>query len=91
MAVGRVLEKALGMEEEPPRLTEAEVLGIARMTAQEQAWPWEDPVSVTYTPGSRRKGGRWHIMTNARCRGGNVNVHISDKTGAVYHKGFAPY
>ncbi len=29
-------------------------------------------------------------MTNASYMGGNVNIHIDDGTGAVYHKGFAP-
>jgi len=30
-------------------------------------------------------------MTNADYRGGNVNIWINDETGAVFHKGFAPY
>ena len=93
MAVGRVLDKAFGWESPPPRLTEGEVLQIARAAAEEQGWPWTEvePVSVGFTPGDRHSAGVWNIFTNANCRGGNITIHISDETGAVIHKGFAPY
>jgi len=91
LAVGRVLDRAFGWETPPPRLTEAEVLQTARAVAEGQGWPWSEPVWVAFTPGGRRGGGGWRIMTNASGMGGNVNIVISDDTGAVLQKGFAPY
>jgi len=93
LAIGRVLDRAFGWETSPPRLSEAEVLRIARAATEEQGWPWseDEQVSVGSSPGSRDKPGSWHVMTNANYRGGNVNIWIDDGTGAVYHKGFAPY
>ncbi len=93
MAVGRVLDRAFGWEDAPPRLTEAQVLQIARAATEEQGWPWseDEQVSVGFSPGSRQKPGSWHVMTNADYMGGNVNIWIDDGTGAVFNKGFAPY
>jgi len=89
LAIGRVLDRAFGMETPPPRLTETEVLRIAGVTAEGQGWPWEEPVSVGFTPGSRRRPGEWEVFTNASCKGGNAIIRINDETGAVLNKGFA--
>ena len=85
LAVGRVLDRVFGWETSPPRLTEAEVLRIARAATEEQGWPRseDEPVSVGYTPGDRRGSGGWYVRTNANYRGGNVNIWIDDGTGAV--------
>ncbi|MGH2610502.1 MAG: hypothetical protein ACRDHF_15585 [Tepidiformaceae bacterium] len=93
LAVGKALDRAFGWETPLPRLNEAEVLRIARATAQEQGWTWTETESVWvgFTPGSCRGGGVWRVMTNANYMGGNITLHISDETGAVLHKGFAPY
>jgi len=62
---------------------------MAREVAQREGWPWAEPVSVVrYTTFWRAKV-RWHIMTNANCCGGNVNVHIDDSTREVIAKGYA--
>ncbi len=89
LAVGRLLYRALGMEEPPPRLTEAEVLQIARATADQQGWPWTEPATVGFTPGSGRKPGQWRVFTGADGMGGNITIRINDETGTVLNKGFA--
>jgi len=93
LAVGRVLDRAFGWETPPPRLTGAQVLQIARAAAEEQGWPWVEgeQVLVGFNPGDRHSAGVWDIFTNANYRGGNITMQISDGTGAVIHKGFAPY
>ncbi len=61
--------------------SEAEQLAIAE--CHRRGWPWQDPVQVnegfTY----------WHFMTNADQLGGNVNIFIDSRTGAVRKAGFA--
>jgi len=89
LAAGRALDKVFSTETPPSRLTDTEVLRIARVTAEEQGWPWREPVSAVFGPGGGGSPGEWHVMTNAGHRGGNVNIWINDETGTVFHKGFA--
>ncbi|MDB5343365.1 MAG: hypothetical protein JWP89_1742 [Schlesneria sp.] len=63
----------------------------ALQVAVEAGWPWHEPIQV----GKKRLffifgPATWHVMSNAVCRGMNVNVHIDDQTGRVISKGFAP-
>jgi len=92
LVVGSALEKALGMEQPPPRLTEAQVLKIARAAAEEQGWPWleGEEVLVSFTPGGSRGAGEWSVLTYPGGKGGNVKIVISDQTRAVLRKGFMP-
>ena len=73
-------------------MTKEEAIQLAKSAADGEGWPWQEPVSVraerTFILLGRR---RWRIMTNANCRGGNVNIVIDDETGAVTSKGFAKY
>ncbi len=92
MAVGKVLDRVFGWEEAPPRLTQAEVIRIAQAAAEAQGWPWVDDeqVLVGFTPGERRGGGHWSVLTHPGGMGGNVSIVIDDETGAVLKKGFMP-
>jgi hypothetical protein len=72
-------------------MTRDEVIAIAGEVASREGWPWREPVIAK----KRRVfvvAGRasWHVMSNANFRGGNVNVHLDDRTGQVINKAFAP-
>jgi hypothetical protein len=71
-------------------MTESEALMLAKDVAGREGWPWEEPVIVRrYRTWPFFGQLRWHIMTNANDRGGNVNIHIDDRTATVTLKGFA--
>jgi hypothetical protein len=68
-------------------MTYEEALKSARITAEQHAWPWIEPVAVI----KRRKyilfGPLfWHIKTNANSRGSNVVIEVDDMTGKVVVK-----
>ncbi|MGH2610501.1 MAG: hypothetical protein ACRDHF_15580, partial [Tepidiformaceae bacterium] len=77
-----MLDKVFGTETPPPRLTEERVLEIARATGEKEGWPCIEPVLVSFTPGDRRNAGVWSVWTAASGKGGNINIHVSDETGA---------
>lgn len=63
---------------------------MARAAAANEGWPWIEPVVIQrYRTWSLFGRLRWHVMTNANNRGGNVNIHIDDRTASVASKGFA--
>ena len=71
-------------------MTEEEALSLAQETAAKEGWPWQEPVVVQrYRTWLGLGSLRWHFMTNAKQRGGNVNIHIDDRTASVSSKGFA--
>jgi hypothetical protein len=63
-------------------VTEADAINIAAKYAQEQGWPWLEPVVCR-----RRKrwfsNGVFVIRTNAGMRGGNVVLTIDATDGKV--------
>ena len=65
------------------RLTRHEAEEIAKAECVRRGWPWGEPVSV------QRQLLSYRIMTNANRRGGNVNIFIDARTGAVLRAGFA--
>ena len=72
------------------RLTKEEAIAIARSVAEQEGWPWREPIwANTYRNFFLFGTLRWHIRTNSDHRGGNVNVHLIDATGEVIIKGFA--
>lgn len=61
----------------------AEVLAIGRAYCERRGWPWTEPVHFS-------RGWRVaRVRTNARTRGGNVNLEIELRTGTVIKAGFA--
>lgn len=64
---------------------------IARVVADEQGWPWQEPVEVIRRRSFVFFGAvSWEVRTNAECLGMNVSVEIDDATGRVLRKGFLP-
>jgi hypothetical protein len=73
------------------KMTREEVIRIARLVVEEEGWPWIEPVVATRERRFLLFGKvSWHIRTNAKHRGANVNVQVDDKTGLVLSKCFAP-
>jgi hypothetical protein len=73
------------------------LLGIQQVVGRETAvaaakeeclahgWPWEEPIHVS-------EGLlEYRIMTNARMRGGNVNVRVRCRDGRVARSAFAAH
>jgi hypothetical protein len=71
-------------------MTAEEAIAIARSVAERQGWPWQEPIlAKRYRTFVLFGKSRWHVMTKADHRGGNVNVHLNDLTGEIVAKGFA--
>jgi hypothetical protein len=74
------------------RLTEEEVIRIARAAVAEMGWPLREPVHASRPRRRWLLGDQpyWEVMTNADCRGCNAYIRIDDATGEVVSKGFLP-
>jgi hypothetical protein len=63
---------------------------VSRAAVADEGWPWAEPVVVhRYRTWPLFGRLRWHVMTNANLRGGNVNIHIDDHSASVVAKAFA--
>lgn len=72
-------------------MTRDEAISLARNVAENEGWEWRDPIVATKARMFIVAGpASWHVMSNADCRGCNVNVQIDDQSGHVTSKGFAP-
>lgn len=70
-------------------MSESEAIAIAQSAAKENAWPWVQPVQVTFRKAwFKRNGGRWKVFSNANGLGAKARVIIDDNTGLVIEKGF---
>lgn len=56
---------------------------LARAEAEARGWPFAEPLAVS------QHGKEWHVMTNALMRGGNVNIWLDARTGAVVRAAWA--
>ena len=70
-----VVKRLLGREVKCPDKATAE--RIARAHCNTHQLNWIEPVVITDDI------TEWYVMTNARCRGGNVNIRILKRTGEV--------
>jgi hypothetical protein len=71
-------------------MTKNAVIRLAQDVARNEGWPWQEPVRAV-----RRRQWMfgpyvWHIRTNDSNRGMNIYLTITDKSGAVLQKGYAP-
>ena len=72
--------------------TRSELIEIAKSAAEEEGWPWQEPVKVMKNRRWFLIGAlQWEVMTAAEYRGGNLYIMIDDKTGKVIGKSFYPY
>lgn len=72
-------------------MTADEARQVAHQVAIEAGWPWQEPIWTTkqrlfFVAGP----ATWYVMSNAECRGMNVNVRVDDQSGRVISKAFAP-
>ena len=72
-------------------MTKEEVLQIARQVAEDERWPWDEPVLVQeQTRGFWNRRKVWEVRTNTKLIGRNVFLEIDAETGDVISKGFCP-
>ena len=69
-------------------MTEPEALALARNVADQEGWPFLDPVSIVYRRRWFGRGGVWTIHTHTTGMNGQVGITIDDRTGAVIEKRF---
>ena len=79
-------------------MTKEEVIRIAQQIAEDEQWPWQEPVSASLVEEkqggffAKKKASRvWWIVTNTAMRGMNVNLRIDNDAGQVIFKAFAKY
>lgn len=67
-----------------------EAIRIAHRRAEENGWPFGDPLAVIHRRGWFGRPGRYEIETNAGARGTKARFVIDDETGAVVSEGYLP-
>jgi hypothetical protein len=73
-------------------LNRERVIDIARAAVSRHGWPWLGAVTVYRVRRWLLVGPwRWHVWTNADCKGGNAHIWIDDNTAAVIRTSFIPY
>lgn len=80
----------VGAERRAPRMSEVQVVAIARAVARDHGWTWLEPAVADWIPGDRRDPDAWEVTSNASGMGRNVKVRIDDRTGAVLEQSFLP-
>jgi hypothetical protein len=71
-------------------MTRQEAIEIARRTAEEEGWAWDEPVDATLRRPWFKKGGRWEVYSNVLKMGAKARIVIDDETGKVLDKGYIP-
>jgi hypothetical protein len=77
----RILRKLLGRS--AAQISKARAVEVARSRCEQEGWPWIEPIHVN------EELWAYHVMTNARNRGGNVNIRVDRQTGEVRSAQFA--
>ena len=79
-------------------MDEKSAIEKARQVAEQENWPWLEPVSASLT---EEKVGKfklftqrpmrkvWNVRTHVHNFGGNIRIKIDDETGEVIGKLFA--
>ncbi|HEX8474472.1 MAG TPA: hypothetical protein VF666_10595 [Pyrinomonadaceae bacterium] len=72
-------------------MTSDEAISLAKQTAQQEGWAWDEPARASK---HRRFGvvgaAYWEVVSNANVIGRNVRIRIDDATGEVLQKNFLP-
>ena len=72
-------------------MSQEEILQIARQVAENEHWPWFEPVVVQKrTRGLWRRQKVWVVRTNVGSLGCNISVEIDAETGDLVSKAFGP-
>ena len=69
-------------------MTELEAPAFARNVADQEGWPFLEPVSIVYRRRWFGRGGVWTIHTHMSSMNGQVGITIDDRTAAVIEKRF---
>jgi hypothetical protein len=65
-------------------------LEIARKRAEENGWPFGEPVWIEYRPGWFGRSGRFEIETSAGMLGSKSRFVIDAATGKILSEGYIP-
>lgn len=65
-------------------------LEIARKRAEENGWPFGEPVWIEYRPGWFGRPGRFEIETSAGMLGSKSLFEIDAATGQILSAGYIP-
>jgi hypothetical protein len=61
-------------------LSESELIALAKRECEQEGWPWLEPVHI------QNRMFRWIILTNSLEAGGNVEIIVDKKSGAMVRK-----
>ena len=67
-------------------ITEQEAIAVAKKVAEENSWPFEEPVKCKEGKQSGKRA--WLIRTNNDKLGGNLEVAISTEDGSILRRAF---
>ena len=71
-------------------MTQEEAIAIAKKTALDQEWPWEEPIQAELRhPWFRKNEGKWNVRAYTfpfALKGPYVSIVIDDTTGEVVEK-----
>ena len=71
-------------------MTEADAIERARTYAEQQGWPWRQPVQAACYRRWFIGEMRWRVASNRGLRGGNAYIEIDDRTGEVLKANYIP-
>jgi hypothetical protein len=63
---------------------------VARQRAEQNGWPFAEPLNVAYMRGWFGQAARFDIETNAGQRGTKARFVIDAKTGNIFLEGYIP-
>jgi hypothetical protein len=75
-----------------PAMSQNRVIEIARGVAEEQGWPWIEPVEIArhrMFPWFWRHW--WHVRTSSKFGTRSVYVQIDDSNGRLLQVAYSPY
>ena len=72
-------------------MTKEAAVEKARLVAEGEGWPWQQPIFVQIRRRGIIFGSRfWEVRSNSASRGQNVEVTIDDQSGKVLGRNFNP-
>ena len=69
-------------------MTEPEALALARSVANQEGWPFLEPISIVFRKRWFGRGGTWTVQTHINSMNGQVGIRIDDATRAILEKRF---
>jgi hypothetical protein len=63
-------------------------LALARSAANQEGWPFLEPISIVFRKRWFGSGGTWTVQTHINSTNGQVGIRIDDATRAILEKRF---